>query len=142
MPDLRNCRKCGKMFNYIGIPVCPTCVEADEQDFKKVKEYLYQNPGSSMSEVSSVLDISIEKITRYLREGRLEIVGGSGNMILHCESCGKSINSGRYCDICSNDLSKGFKSSADQLSKNVKGEENENKRTTEMRFLNKNEKKK
>lgn len=128
------------MFNYIGVPICPTCVESDEEDFKRVKEYLYNNPGSSMSEVSSVLEISVEKITRYLREGRLEIVGGSGNMILHCESCGKSINSGRFCDMCSNDLSKGFKSSADQLSKSANNSNNETKRTAEMRFLNKNEK--
>jgi len=140
MPDLRNCRRCGKMFNYIGVPICPTCVESDEADFKRVKEYLYQNPGASMSEVSSVLEISIEKITRYLRDGRLEIVGGSGNMILHCESCGKSINSGRFCDMCSNDLSKGFKSTADQLSKSANNSNDETKRTAEMRFLNKNEK--
>ncbi len=140
MPDVRNCRRCGKVFNYIGgPPICPSCVEQDEKDFKLVKEYLYKNPGASMSEVSTALEISSEKITRYLREGRLEIVGDDGNLVLQCENCGKSIRTGRLCAECAGNLTKDFKSTASQMNESVR--ENENpKKSIEIRFLNKNEK--
>jgi phage FluMu protein Com len=58
MPDVRNCRRCGKIFNYIGgQPLCPACRQLDEEDFKRVKEYLYHNPGAVLSEVSTKLEI-------------------------------------------------------------------------------------
>jgi flagellar operon protein (TIGR03826 family) len=141
MPDVRNCRKCGKVYTYIGgPPICPVCSEKDETDFKQVKEYLYNNPGASMSEVSTALDVSVEKITRYLREGRLEIVGGDGNLILECESCGKSIKTGRFCQECQKELTKDFKSTARQMNESLP-KDDDVKRSVEMRFLNKNERK-
>jgi predicted amidophosphoribosyltransferase len=50
----------------------------------------------------------VEKIKRFLREGRLEIVGDSGNMFLECEGCGKAIRSGRYCSDCEREMSRDF----------------------------------
>jgi flagellar operon protein (TIGR03826 family) len=116
MPDVRNCRKCGKIFNYLGgNPICPVCKQLDEDDFKRVKEYLYDNPGSSMLEVSKALDVSVEKIKRFLKEGRLEIIGDDGNLILECESCGKSIKSGRFCVECEKNLTKELSDTAQQM---------------------------
>jgi flagellar operon protein (TIGR03826 family) len=139
MPDVRNCKKCGKVYNYIGgPPICNACSEQDEKDFKKVKEYLYDNPGASMSQVSEALDVSVEKITRYLREGRLEITENSDNMFLECEGCGKAIRTGRFCNECTRELEKDLTITAKQMN------EMTNKNTVkkiEMRFLNKNEKK-
>ncbi len=101
MPDVRNCRKCGKIFTYLGgTLICPVCKQAEEEDFKRIKEYLYKNPGAGLNQVSVELDIGVEKIKRFLKEGRLEIVSADGNMFLECENCGKSIKSGRYCDEC------------------------------------------
>lgn len=116
MPDVRNCRKCGKIYNYIGgPPICPVCKQADEVDFQRVKEYLYEYPGATMTQVSTELDISIEKIKRFLKEGRLEITGEEGNLILECENCGKSINSGRFCEACERELAAGFRNVAGQM---------------------------
>lgn len=141
MPEVRNCRRCGKLYNYIGgQPICPDCKEKDEVDFKRVKEYLYQNPGATMSEVSTVLDVSMEKIRQYLRDGRLEIVGDEGNFVLECESCGKSIRTGRYCDACSVDLQRNLKSTAKQMDQSISRTEAE-KKGLGMRYLSKDEKK-
>ncbi|HEY9062169.1 MAG TPA: MerR family transcriptional regulator [Pseudobacteroides sp.] len=141
MPDIRNCKRCGQIYNYAGKPICPDCIKADEDDFKRVKEYLYKYPGTSMAKVSEDLEISVQKITRYLREGRLEISGGEANMILSCESCGKSIRSGRFCDICAGGLTKDLKKTADEISESVSSDTS-GKKGFEMRFLNKNEKNK
>lgn len=142
MPDVRNCRRCGKIYNYIGgPPICPTCKDLDEVDFKNVKEYLYKNPGATLSEVSTVLDISIEKIKTYLKDGRLEIIGNESNMVLECETCGKSIRTGRFCDGCSAGLSKDFKSTASQMSSSMSAAEAANRKAIGMRYLNKDVKK-
>ena len=142
MPDVRNCRRCGKIYNYIGgIPICPVCKDEDEVHFKSVKEYLYKNPGATLSEVSTVLDISVEKIKGYLKEGRLEIVSNEGNMILECETCGKAIRTGRFCNECSSGLAKDMKSTASQMSSSIAQAEATNKKSIGMRYLNKDEKK-
>lgn len=100
MFELRNCEICGKTYNSNGFyKVCLNCLERDEADFNKIKVYLDENPCAKIFEVVSALDISLKKIKRYLRENRLEIVE-SENQFLFCETCDKSIRSGRYCTTC------------------------------------------
>lgn len=145
MPDVRNCRKCGKIFNYIGgAPICPSCRQLDEEDFQRVKEYLYENPGASITQVSVDLDISMEKIKRFLKDGRLEIKGDDGNLILECENCGKSIKSGRFCAECERDLAAGFRSAASQIKSELDGQASASadQRAFGMRYLNKGYEKK
>lgn len=115
--DMRNCRNCGKIFAYIGRPVCPTCMKKDEEDFKRVKDYLYENPGASVVQISNDLEISVRKIKNYLREGRLEIIGDEGNLLLECEKCGRSIKTGRFCSECSDEIVKDIKSVSNQMKK-------------------------
>ncbi|MGE5614011.1 MAG: MerR family transcriptional regulator [Bacillota bacterium] len=141
MPDIRNCRRCGKIYNYIGgPPICSVCRQEEEEDFQRVKKYLYENPGASMTQVSTELDISIEKIKRFLKEGRLEIANDDGNLVLECENCGKSIKSGRYCDECERILASGFKSVADQMRTDLNRQYRE--KSLGLRYLNKEYEKK
>lgn len=136
MPDIRNCRKCGKIYNYIGgMPICPLCRQKDEEDYQRVKEYLYQYPGATLSEVSTELGVAVETIKRYLRDGRLEIIGEDGNLFLECESCGKAIRSGRFCDECERDISRELKSTAGQLGQSLSKAELE--RRAGIRYLSK-----
>jgi len=138
MPDVRNCKRCGRIFNYIGgQPICHACREKEEADFRRVKEYLYENPGATLSEVSSALDISVEQIKHYLREGRLEIVGNERNLILECERCGKSITTGRYCNECAKELEKGLKATAREMSKKLSDSEDEKRSAVWLRYVTK-----
>ncbi|OPZ92906.1 MAG: hypothetical protein BWY74_01361 [Firmicutes bacterium ADurb.Bin419] len=138
MPDIRNCRRCKRLFNYIGgAPICHDCKQQDEVDYKRVKEYLYDHPKASIIEVSQELEVSVQQIKMYLKEGRLEIVGNDGNMILECERCGKSITTGRLCNDCSKEVSNDIKSTTNQMSKAVPTEDETTKRSNGMRYLNK-----
>ena len=139
MPDARNCRRCGKMYNYLGgAPICIDCKNADEAIFKKVKEYLYDNPGATLSQVATDVEVSVEKIKMFLKDGRLEITEGS-NIILECERCGKSIKTGRFCNECQNDVSSDIAGSASRkLDKREEDSSSAKRNGGGMRYLNKN----
>ena len=32
--NLKNCKMCGKMYEYNGKPICPACEKQDEKDFE------------------------------------------------------------------------------------------------------------
>lgn len=117
--EIRNCKRCKKIFQYLNGPVlCPSCRDEDEQMFQKVKEYLKENPRSTMTEVAEALDISIERITRYLREGRLEIAPNSP-IKLDCERCGAPITTGRFCNTCSGKLGGDLESTSRELKEKI-----------------------
>lgn len=107
--DVRNCRKCGRIFNYVMGPFfCPGCREAMEGKFQEVKTYIREHPGVDVQTVSDECDIEKSQIYQWLREERLELAEGS-MITLSCEKCFKPIKSGRYCENCKRDLTMGFK---------------------------------
>lgn len=107
--DIRNCRKCGKVYAYDGHRICRACRKAEEEDFQRVKEYLYDNPGATVQEISDETETSVQMIMKYLREGRLQLRDENHNLILDCEKCGKPIRTGRFCERCADALEKEFK---------------------------------
>lgn len=99
--EVRNCKRCNKIFKYFGNSVCPECREAEEAEYKLVKDYLWDHPGANMHLVSEATGVSTEKILRYLREERLQVTGENSVTFLDCVICGSSIRTGRYCEKCS-----------------------------------------
>lgn len=107
--NVRNCRSCRRLFNYIAGPVmCPACREKMEEKFQEVKEFIRSNPHVTIPEVSEACDVDAQQIRQWLREDRLELEEGSPIM-LSCESCGTLIRSGKYCDKCKVALTNGLK---------------------------------
>lgn len=106
--DIRNCTRCGKIYAYDGFNVCMQCRREDEDDFKKVKEYIDENPGANISEISEETEVDSKKIIEFLKQGRLEIED-ENNTLLQCERCGVSIKTGRFCDKCTTEMQKEFK---------------------------------
>lgn len=103
--NVRNCNRCGNIYRYDGFKICHNCRKEDEKDFQLVREYLKENPGANISEVHSATEVIESKIIDFLRDGRLEVAEG-GNLILECESCGKSITTGRFCTKCTENLTR------------------------------------
>lgn len=111
--DIRNCRGCGRIFNYVAGPImCQACRESMEGKFQEVKEYIRSNPGVSIPQVSEACDVEASQIRQWLREERLEVTEDS-SIFLNCELCGAPIRCGRYCDKCKIEMTKGFKSILD-----------------------------
>lgn len=106
--DVRNCKGCGKLFNYMsGPPLCASCAAAMDLKFEEVKEYVYDHPRVGIQEVSEVMEVSVNQIKQWIREERLAFAEDS--MIgLECESCGVTIKTGRLCKACKDRLAKGF----------------------------------
>ena len=107
--NVRNCRKCGKMFNYLSGPItCPQCREALEDKFKEVKKYVQDHAGCGIHEVARECEVDVQQIQQWLREERLQF--SEDSMVqLSCESCGTTIHSGRFCEKCKNEMANGFK---------------------------------
>ena len=83
--NVRNCRKCGKIFNYVsGPPICMQCREALEAKFQEVKKYIQEHAHASIPEVSEACDVSTNQIQQWLRDERMELCEGYG-LTLQCE---------------------------------------------------------
>lgn len=102
--DVRNCKSCGKLYNYFGgQPYCPTCLSKLDDTFKEVKEYLYENPNTGIQEISEKFNIGIPIIHRWVREERLAFSDNS-SIGIACENCGVTIKTGRFCKKCKDTL--------------------------------------
>lgn len=97
---VRNCRRCGKMFVYVGRDVCPQCRAEEEEEFEQVREYLRNNPYADIEELYEKTGVKKETILSFLREGRLEVLDSSLGGIGRCRICGKRIPQGRICQEC------------------------------------------
>lgn len=104
MSDVRNCRKCGKLFNHIsGMPICPACRAQLEESFQTVKKYIRENPHTDIKEVAEACEVEPGQIQQWIREERLEFTADSP-VKLPCENCGTMIRSGKLCDKCKSQL--------------------------------------
>ncbi len=107
--NIRNCRVCGRIFNYVSGPsTCQICRESLEAKFQEVKDYIREHKGVGIMEVSEACDVDPAQIRQWLREERLEVTEDSA-MYLTCESCGEPIRSGRFCEKCKNNMTQDLK---------------------------------
>ena len=97
-----NCRKCHKVFEaFSGFSsVCPQCIVKEEEDFKRVKSFVWDHPGVTVDEVSQICDVSPHDVREWLREERLSLKEGVAAGLLTCDICGKPILAGRLCEKC------------------------------------------
>ena len=107
--DIRNCRLCGRIFNYMAGPItCQVCRESMEAKFQEVKEYIRTHPGVGIPEVSAACDVEPSQIRQWLRDERLEVTEDSP-IYLTCDGCGGPIRSGTLCEKCKMNTAAGFR---------------------------------
>ena len=98
--NLRNCARCGKMFNYVAGPaICEPYKKLAEEDFQKVKQYIADNPTASLKQISEDNQVTAKQIQQWIREERLMFSKDSPIQLL-CENCGEPITTGRFCAKC------------------------------------------
>ena len=133
--EIMSCSSCGKLFNYIrGARVCPACQKRIEDRFREVKKYVKEHPHVDVKTLSEEMEVSVGQIKRWVREERL-VFSDDSPIGLPCESCGKTIKTGRLCDACKSNLSNGLRDAAG-LNKKVQSAAPPRRSTdNKMRFL-------
>ena len=67
--DVRNCRGCGRLYNYIGGSyrnLCPDCVRKLEEKFDIVKDYIEENHSATMNQISEDCDVSVRQLKKLI----------------------------------------------------------------------------
>jgi len=103
-----------------------------EDKFYEVRDYIYQNPTSSMKAVSEDMDVPIQQIKKWVRQERLTFAKDSG-ISIDCECCGKPILTGRYCSQCKGKMQSKFSSMYQEKPAAPHAQKNDSK--GKMRFL-------
>lgn len=102
--NVRNCRKCRRLFNYVtGPALCNACKKEMEEIFQVVKKYVRENPGSDIRMVAEACDVDPMQIRQWVKEERL-CFSDDSPVGIPCERCGRTIKSGRFCDACKVDI--------------------------------------
>jgi predicted amidophosphoribosyltransferase len=113
--------------------ICPSCQQALEKKFQQVKEYLRENPNSSVEKTATDNDVTTKQIKQWVREERLILSTAAGSGI-ECEGCGKPIRSGRLCEACKAALADDFEGVLDHPKKKEEPKLKQ-KDGNKMRFL-------
>jgi len=102
--ELRSCRSCGKMFNYFtGTAICDDCKKRREELFQEVKKFINENRGAGMEEITEATGATQKQINQWIKEERL-VFSEASPIVFHCEHCGATIRTGRFCEDCKNKL--------------------------------------
>lgn len=104
--EVRNCRQCGRLYNYIGGSyknLCPSCIKKIEEEFSVVKEFIEDNKEATMTDISEACEVSVKQLEQWVREERL-CFSENSPIGIECEVCGATIKTGRYCEKCKSNM--------------------------------------
>jgi len=104
------CKSCKKLFQSLGERVCDKCHRQLDDDFVKVRDYIYENENSTIDNVAEDTGVSKKTIMQLLEEGRLVLAGPGGVGVLFCTACKKPIPSGKMCKECEDDVKDAMRS--------------------------------
>ncbi len=102
--QVRQCRMCNKLFQSMGNYICVECQERLDQEFRVVRDYLYENPAADITEISQKTGVSERSILQFLKEERLTLSAPCES--IRCEHCGKPVAGGKICTDCKERLSR------------------------------------
>lgn len=111
--NLANCPRCGKLFAKGIHDVCPACVREIDKQYEVCANYLRENKGATITELSDETGVTIKQITKFIREGRISLMDAP-NLSYPCESCGVLIQTSHLCDSCRKRLIRGAKNLFDE----------------------------
>ena len=132
--NVRNCKKCGKLFNYIsGLPMAKNSSTLGAT--LTVKKYIRENPRADIRDVSIECEVETAQIQQWIREERLEFTEDSP-IKLPCEKCGALIRAGKFCEKCKGAMAKNLSSAIEKPKMVVtQAPKNATEHSSKMRFL-------
>lgn len=120
--NVKKCKNCGRIFQFIGKDICPECVQVNDDYFLAIRDYLDDNPNARIPEISEDLDIDEKFIFEFIKSGRIIM----REAVVTCVNCGKRINGGEMCDECKNKMSSRISASVESK-KQARSEEEKQK---------------
>ncbi|MCR4651722.1 MAG: helix-turn-helix domain containing protein [Lachnospiraceae bacterium] len=135
--NVRNCRRCKRLFNYIVGPYyCPSCRAELEEEFQVVKKYVQDHNRADIRTVAEECNVDPSQIRQWVREERL-VFSDDSLVGLNCEKCGKMIKSGRFCDECKKEMANTFSNAMNSVrhSPSNNAPASKDKTSPKMRFL-------
>ncbi len=133
--NVRNCRRCGKIFNYVaGVPICPICREKEEEKFQEVKAYVWDHHAATMDMISEDCGVDVQQIRQWVREERLCFTDDSPVGIT-CENCGAMIKTGRYCEKCKKEMAMDISNAYHKTTMQPVKQKKADRENPKMRFL-------
>jgi hypothetical protein len=74
MREVKNCKKCNMVFSTNdGARLCKKCQTKEDEIFRSVRDYLYDNPRTNIYDLSVKFNISVQRIQEYIRNERIEV---------------------------------------------------------------------
>ena len=136
--EVKNCRICGRLFNYIGgrTYYCPACNEELEKKFAVVKKYIQENPRATMKQISDDTEVTVQQLEKWVREERLAFADNA-DIGIECEKCGAMIKTGRFCKACKGNLAADLSGAVSKPTQKLPEPERKNSTNTkgQARFL-------
>lgn len=99
MKESANCIQCNKLFMKFNKPLCTNCIEIENKEIETIKKFLKKNPQANLQDIISFLNVTQEKIEKYLKERRLRF-NDNKNIFFNCYLCEKPIKEGKICSKC------------------------------------------
>ncbi len=92
------CRGCGRIFIAVerSQHYCPECDRENEVKFREVREFLWNNPGSTSLDVMRECKVSEDLILQWLREERI----AQSQISVDGITCRRLITKGTLCKDC------------------------------------------
>ncbi len=112
--SIANCTRCDRVFKKLfDRKICPDCIQAEEEAYRLVVDFLDQNPGSNLGQIAEGAGVEEAQILRFIREGRLTLLDklGEGARVA-CRRCDTPIASGQYCGACFQEVGNALRDSA------------------------------
>jgi len=73
MSKQNKCKNCGQVINPMN-SLCTDCSEKNNlAEFRKVREFLYSNPGANINAIIKGTGVDGKKIFEYLQKGSLNL---------------------------------------------------------------------
>ncbi|OIB03144.1 flagellar protein [Paenibacillus sp. LC231] len=109
--NLGNCPRCGKLYTVNIREMCTECMKVIEKEYEKCANFLREQKGATIHEVSEATEVSVRQITKFIKEGRISIANAP-NLAYPCEVCGTLIRESNMCESCRTRLTRELRQAA------------------------------
>jgi hypothetical protein len=95
-PRVVNCPRCGRLSSVLVRGQCGHCLREEHEQLRTVQGLLAERGPLSAEEISRETGVPVERVLRWLREGRLVTSGD----VVRCRRCGRPVRLGVLCSVC------------------------------------------